>query len=112
MDLLNNLVPQQFGSLYRTEQPSKNPLNQLFAGRRGASQVIVGPSMKLTYQQEPSSKDLVDPNDMSIEQGMYNDDFKNVYHSNLRLDHVLGVTSKIVPDHPKKENHFDPRKSF
>lgn len=73
---------------------------------------MVGPSMKMAYQQEPSSKDLVDPNDFSIEQGMYNDDFRNIYHSNLRLDPILGIASKIIPDYPKKDDHFEPRRSF
>lgn len=73
---------------------------------------MMGPSMKMMYQQEPSSKELVDPRDVSLEQGMFNDDFRNIYHSNLRLDHILGVASKIIPEEPKKNNHFEPRKSL
>lgn len=45
---------------------------------------------------------------MSIEQNLFNDEFKNVYHSNIRLDHILGLTSKIIPDAP---HHPAPPKS-
>lgn len=81
-------------------QRNQNPFNQLFS-RKGGSEgnVVVGPNM----YQEPSNKELYDPRerDISFDQNLFNDEINNPYHSNIKLDHILGVTSRIVPDAPR-----------
>ena len=93
LDLLNNLMPKQENMSY-TVQPSRNPMNQLFTGRKATSNRQLshnfGPPPEHAYPQT-SSKYLADNNmAVSIERNHFNDDFKNLYKSNIRLDEMLG----------------------
>ena len=67
--------------------------------KRPSTQVNIGPSMKDAYQQ-PSSKGLVSEQDLNLYPSIDQEDYNNVYGSNIKFEDDLALDSKI--NHPKK----------
>ena len=90
LQLLNALVPRYSENIMRPQLSEHR--NSKYPG----TTVNMGASMRNMHG-EHSSKELAVHNEVGMDPNIPHDEFNNMYGSNMRIDGILQIASKVVP---------------